>query len=106
MRVISLSSPQLACDLSLLCSLNVHLLQKEEDFLQQLQVARQEQMGPLSAASMEMGSYHRGYECILRLEALLSIRLKLAALFCCCFLSCHACKLTSLIVCFPSTNAV
>ena len=79
--VISLSLQQLTCDLTLSCSLNIHLLQKEEDFLQQLQVARQEQMGPLSAASMEMGSYHRGYECILRLEALFSIRLKLATLF-------------------------
>ena len=79
--VISLSLQQLTCDLTLSCSLNIHLLQKEEDFLQQLQVARQEQMGPLSAASMEMGSYHRGYECILRLEVLFSIRLKLATLF-------------------------
>nr|KAG5699555.1 hypothetical protein BaRGS_033751 [Batillaria attramentaria] len=43
---------------------------KEEEFLKQLQIARQEQMGPLSAASMEMGSYHRGYECILRLHML------------------------------------
>ncbi|XP_076443272.1 serine/threonine-protein kinase ATR-like isoform X2 [Babylonia areolata] len=46
---------------------------KEQDFLQQLQVARQKQMGPLSAASMEMGSYLRGYECILRLHMLSEI---------------------------------
>ena len=40
--------------------------QKEEGFFQQLQVLRQEQMGPLSAASMEIGSYQRGYEYIVR----------------------------------------
>ena len=42
------------------------VFQKEEEFGERLRVARQEQMGPLSAASMEMGSYLRGYECILR----------------------------------------
>ncbi|XP_045160246.2 serine/threonine-protein kinase ATR-like [Mercenaria mercenaria] len=43
---------------------------KEEDFLQHLQIARQEQVGPLSAASFEMGSYQRGYEYIVRLHLL------------------------------------
>ncbi|WAQ99000.1 ATR-like protein [Mya arenaria] len=42
----------------------------EGEFLKQLQVARQEQVGPLSAASMEMGSYQRGYEHIVRLHIL------------------------------------
>ncbi|XP_025077039.1 serine/threonine-protein kinase ATR-like isoform X1 [Pomacea canaliculata] len=43
---------------------------KEEEYQKHLHLARQEQMGPLSAASMEMGSYHRGYEYILRLHML------------------------------------
>ncbi|XP_060578307.1 serine/threonine-protein kinase ATR-like [Ruditapes philippinarum] len=43
---------------------------KEDDFLQHLQIARQEQVGPLSAASFEMGSYQRGYEYIVRLHLL------------------------------------
>ncbi|KAL4227217.1 hypothetical protein ACF0H5_012662 [Mactra antiquata] len=42
----------------------------EEDFLHQLQIVRQEQVGPLSAASFEMGSYQRGYEYIVRLHLL------------------------------------
>lgn len=41
-------------------------LQHEADFLEQLEIARKEQIGPLSAASMEIGSYQRGYENILR----------------------------------------
>ncbi|CAL1526088.1 unnamed protein product, partial [Lymnaea stagnalis] len=40
----------------------------ELDFIELLDVARKEQMGPLSAASMEVGSYIRGYENILRLH--------------------------------------
>ncbi|XP_048255679.1 serine/threonine-protein kinase ATR-like isoform X1 [Haliotis rufescens] len=43
---------------------------KEEEFCKQLEIIRREQMGPLSAASMEMGSYHRGYENICRLHML------------------------------------
>lgn len=43
---------------------------KEEDFLQHLRIARQDQVGPLSAASFEMGSYQRGYEYIVRLHLL------------------------------------
>jgi hypothetical protein len=35
--------------------------------MKQLEVVRREQMGPLSAASMESGSYQRGYEYIVRL---------------------------------------
>ncbi|XP_052214022.1 serine/threonine-protein kinase ATR-like isoform X2 [Dreissena polymorpha] len=46
---------------------------KEDEFLQHLQIARQEQVGPLSAASMEMGSYQRGYEHIVRLHQLSEI---------------------------------
>ena len=51
--------------------LNVHVpiivvLQKDEAFLEQLEIARLEQVGPLSAASLEMGSYQRGYEHIVR----------------------------------------
>ncbi|CAH1797711.1 unnamed protein product [Owenia fusiformis] len=42
----------------------------EEGFLQQLQIVRSELMGPLSAASMEKGSYQRGYEYIVRLHML------------------------------------
>lgn len=45
---------------------NLNGVQKEEEYQNHLHLARQEQMGPLSAASMEMGSYHRGYEYILR----------------------------------------
>ncbi|RUS83841.1 hypothetical protein EGW08_008382 [Elysia chlorotica] len=41
---------------------------REEDFVSQLKLARKEQTGPLSAASMELGSYYRGYEHILRLH--------------------------------------
>ncbi|XP_012937158.1 serine/threonine-protein kinase ATR [Aplysia californica] len=43
------------------------------DFIEQLDLARREQMGPLSAASMEIGSYHRGYENILRLHMISEI---------------------------------
>ncbi|KAK3087904.1 hypothetical protein FSP39_012312 [Pinctada imbricata] len=41
---------------------------KEYVFMQHLQILRQEQMGPLSAASMESGSYLRGYQYIVRLH--------------------------------------
>ncbi|GFR86846.1 serine/threonine-protein kinase atr, partial [Elysia marginata] len=41
---------------------------READFVSQLELARKEQTGPLSAASMELGSYYRGYEHILRLH--------------------------------------
>lgn len=34
--------------------------------MKQLKCVRNEQMGPLSAASMEGGSYQRGYEYIVR----------------------------------------
>ncbi|XP_013417435.1 serine/threonine-protein kinase ATR-like isoform X2 [Lingula anatina] len=43
---------------------------KESEFLDQLRVLRSTQMGPLSAASMEKGSYQRGYEYIVRLHML------------------------------------
>ncbi|XP_064619014.1 serine/threonine-protein kinase ATR-like [Lineus longissimus] len=39
-------------------------------FMKQLEIARCDQMGPLSAASMESGSYQRGYEYIVRLHIL------------------------------------
>ena len=39
---------------------------RENEFFKQLQLIRQDQMGPLSAASMEKGSYQRGYEYIVR----------------------------------------
>ncbi|XP_033108232.1 serine/threonine-protein kinase ATR-like isoform X2 [Anneissia japonica] len=42
----------------------------QEGFFKQLQIVRSEQMGPLSAASMEQGSYTRGYEYIVRLHML------------------------------------
>ncbi|XP_070572431.1 serine/threonine-protein kinase ATR-like isoform X2 [Ptychodera flava] len=42
----------------------------EEEFKRQLKIVRSEQMGPLSAASMENGSYQRGYEYIVRLHML------------------------------------
>ena len=34
--------------------------------MRHLHLVRNDLMGPLSAASMEMGSYHRGYEYIVR----------------------------------------
>nr|XP_034325117.1 serine/threonine-protein kinase ATR isoform X2 [Crassostrea gigas] len=43
---------------------------REEQFVEQLRVVRCEQIGPLSAASMESGSYLRGYEYIVRLHML------------------------------------
>ncbi|XP_074649776.1 serine/threonine-protein kinase ATR-like [Tubulanus polymorphus] len=43
---------------------------KENDFFKELEAVRLEQMGPLSAASMEAGSYQRGYEHIVRLHIL------------------------------------
>ncbi|KAJ8304679.1 hypothetical protein KUTeg_018262, partial [Tegillarca granosa] len=43
---------------------------KEKQFWEQLQIVRHEQIGPLSAASMESGSYQRGYEYIIRLNVL------------------------------------
>ncbi|XP_055865310.1 serine/threonine-protein kinase ATR-like isoform X2 [Biomphalaria glabrata] len=42
----------------------------ESEFVELLDVARKEQMGLLSAASMEVGSYLRGYENIVRLHML------------------------------------
>ncbi|KAL3865678.1 hypothetical protein ACJMK2_043042 [Sinanodonta woodiana] len=54
----------------------VLLLAKEkkgEEFLKELEALRREQMGPLSAASMEMGSYQRGYEYIVRLMMLTEV---------------------------------
>ena len=36
-------------------------------FVEQVKLLRALQMGPLSAASMEMGSYFRGYDYIIRL---------------------------------------
>ncbi|XP_077988664.1 serine/threonine-protein kinase ATR-like [Glandiceps talaboti] len=42
----------------------------EDDFNKHLKIMRSEQMGPLSAASMENGSYQRGYEYIVRLHML------------------------------------
>ena len=38
-----------------------------ETFVEQIKLLRALQMGPLSAASMEMGSYFRGYDYIIRL---------------------------------------
>ena len=40
--------------------------QNESEFKQQLRIVRSQQMGFLSAASMESGSYQRGYEHIVR----------------------------------------
>ncbi|XP_022100883.1 serine/threonine-protein kinase ATR-like [Acanthaster planci] len=42
----------------------------EDEFKRQLKVVRSALMGPLSAASMETGSYQRGYEYITRLHVL------------------------------------
>ncbi len=42
--------------------------QDGDQFEQQLKVIRRTQMGPLSAASMESGSYQRGYEFIARYD--------------------------------------
>ncbi len=38
----------------------------EETFTKQVDLLRSLQMGPLSAASMEQGSYYRGYQYIVR----------------------------------------
>eukprot|EP00058_Branchiostoma_floridae_P009059 XP_002594547.1 hypothetical protein BRAFLDRAFT_104468 [Branchiostoma floridae] len=46
----------------------------EEDFWHQLQIVRNDQMGPLSAASMESGSYQRGYDYIVRLHMLCELQ--------------------------------
>ena len=40
--------------------------QNESEFKHQLRIVRNQQMGFLSAASMESGSYQRGYEHIVR----------------------------------------
>ena len=40
--------------------------QNEKEFRRQLRIVRSQQMGFLSAASMESGSYQRGYEHIVR----------------------------------------
>ena len=40
--------------------------QNESEFRRQLRIVRSQQMGFLSAASMESGSYQRGYEHIVR----------------------------------------
>ena len=45
-------------------------LQNETLFRSQLRQVRSEQMGPLSASSMEVGSYKRSYEFIVRLHML------------------------------------
>ncbi|KAJ7388523.1 hypothetical protein OS493_037040 [Desmophyllum pertusum] len=45
-------------------------LENESEFRHQLRVVRSQQMGFLSAASMESGSYQRGYEHIVRLHML------------------------------------
>ncbi|VDI06872.1 serine/threonine-protein kinase ATR [Mytilus galloprovincialis] len=45
----------------------------EEKFMKHLQIVRREQIGPLSAASMESGSYQRGYQHIVRLHLLTEI---------------------------------
>lgn len=42
------------------------MFQNEEKFMKHLQIVRREQIGPLSAASMESGSYQRGYQHIVR----------------------------------------
>jgi len=42
----------------------------EKSFNAHLRSLRHELMGPLSAASMEVGSYHRGYKYIVRLHML------------------------------------
>lgn len=47
--------------------------QKSEQMRKQLQIVRRDQIAPLSAASMESGSYHRGYEYITRLHMLSEI---------------------------------
>ncbi|XP_060075850.1 serine/threonine-protein kinase ATR-like, partial [Ylistrum balloti] len=47
--------------------------QKSEQLRKQLQIVRRDQMAPLSAASMESGSYYRGYEYITRLHMLSEI---------------------------------
>ena len=41
-------------------------VQKTSEFEDQLSFVRNRLMGPLSAASMEMGSYQRGYDYIVR----------------------------------------
>ena len=41
-------------------------VQNESEFKHQLRIVRSQQMGFLSAASMESGSYQRGYEHIVR----------------------------------------
>ncbi len=38
----------------------------DQEFSKHLRMLRNDLMGPLSAASMEVGSYHRGYEYIAR----------------------------------------
>ncbi|ESO92356.1 hypothetical protein LOTGIDRAFT_190706 [Lottia gigantea] len=53
----------------------------EEEFIKQLEIVRREQMGPLSAASMETGSYHRGYENIVGLHMLNEIEESMRVLF-------------------------
>ena len=45
-------------------------MQNENLFQTQLRQVRSEQMGPLSASSMEVGSYKRSYEFIVRLHML------------------------------------
>ncbi|ELT94946.1 hypothetical protein CAPTEDRAFT_164972 [Capitella teleta] len=46
----------------------------EETFIRQLEVVRNDLMIPLSAASMEAGSYHRGYKYITRLHMLSEVQ--------------------------------
>lgn len=47
-------------------SVNLFPLQDLRQFITRVNKVRTEQMGPLSAASLEQGSYQRGYEYIVR----------------------------------------
>ncbi|KAK2144551.1 hypothetical protein LSH36_748g02080 [Paralvinella palmiformis] len=53
----------------------------ESDVRNQLHVLRCQQMAPLSAACMEVGSYQRGYEYIVRLHILNEVEMGMSALF-------------------------
>lgn len=47
-------------------TINRDYFQDEEEFSKHVQILRGNLMSPLSAASMEQGSYYRGYEYITR----------------------------------------
>ena len=67
-----------------LCSGNILLAARnrnEADYARHLQVARSELMAPLSAASMEVGSYQRGYQYIVRLHMLTELQHGMRTLF-------------------------